>query len=381
MFRFKLRSQPIQSLWLCGLLFFLSWGLISCSDRLQASEPLSEPIPQVVITGKLAEVTPPPVIQELRQVLEQYSPQVSIVSPKTDQMFEETTISVKLQVRDLPLFNNAEFQMGPHIHLIVDNEPYQAVYNVDKPIILENLTPGTHTIRVFASRPWHESFKNEGAYAQSTFHILTKTGENAPNPSLPLLTYSRPKRDYGAQPIMLDFYLTNAPLHVVARDNNEDEIVDWRIRVTVNGESFLLDTWQPIYLTGFEEGKNWVQLEFIDEKGNLVDNAFNNTVRLITYTPNGQDTLSKMVRGELSAQAVRSIVDPNYIATPISPTPELSPVEETATEPEEPITEDSLTEIEPSEPVTEEIVPEGSLTQEPETQPEEPVKVTEQPPV
>ena len=36
------------------------------------------------------------------------------------------------------------------------------------------------------------------------------------------------------------------------------------------------------------------------------------TVRLINYEPNGQDTLSKIVRGELTADEVRGIVDPNY---------------------------------------------------------------------
>lgn len=39
---------------------------------------------------------------------------------------------------------------------------------------------------------------------------------------------------------MLDFYLTNAPLHVVAQENPADDIADWRIRVTINGESFFI---------------------------------------------------------------------------------------------------------------------------------------------
>ena len=100
---------------------------------------------------------------------------------------------------------------------------------------------------------------------------------------------------------MLDFYLTNAPLHQVAQENAQDEILDWKIRATVNGESFAIDQWQPIYLKGFKPGKNWVQLEFIDERGNIVKNAFNNTVRLINYQPLGQDTLSKLVRGETNS--------------------------------------------------------------------------------
>jgi hypothetical protein len=145
--------------------------------------------------------------------------------------------------------------LGPHLHVILDNQPYQAVYDLDKPLVFEDLPPGTHTLRVFRLPPWHESFKNEGAYAQTTFHIFTKTTDNNPDPALPLLTYSRPTGSYGAEPIMLDFYLTNAPLHLVAQESADDDIADWRIRVTANGQSFVLDRWQPVYLKGFKRGK------------------------------------------------------------------------------------------------------------------------------
>ena len=339
MFRFTMRSQPIPSLCLSLLILIMTWGLIGCSDRLEASQPLLETMPEPVVTSKLAEVAPPTVIEELGLTLDQYQPQVKIISPQTDQVFSDTTIAVQLDVKDYPLFKDPDLEMGPHLHLILDNNPYQAVYSVDEPIILEDLTPGTHTLRVFASRPWHESFKNDGAYAQTTFHILTQTGDNAPNPNLPLLTYSRPNGKYGAEPIMLDFYLTNAPLHLVAQENSDDQVADWRIRATINGESFLLDTWQPIYLNGFDEGNNWVQLEFLDEQGNRVDNSFNNTVRVITYEPKGQDTLSKLVRGELPSQIARSIVDPNYKPQITSP----PTVEETLTlETETPTEEETI---------------------------------------
>lgn len=320
------RSLNACSAWGWLLILVLSWPLIGCTDRLVAVPPpnlttTSEP----VAIGKLAEVPPPHLIQELRRGLDQYQPQVKILSPQPEEVLEDTTVSIKLAVQDLPIFQNPDLEMGPHLHLILDNSPYQAVYNVDKPISLSGLTPGTHTLRVFASRPWHESFKNDGAFAQTTFHVLTKTEDNRPDRALPLLTYSRPKGSYGAEPILLDFYLTNAPLHLIAQENTKDAIADWRIRVTINNESFMLDNWQPIYLTGFEKGQNWVKLEFIDEKGNLVQNAFNNTVRVIDYTPQGQDTLSQLVRGELSLEVAKSIINPN-ISVPKKvepPTPSL----------------------------------------------------------
>ncbi|PSB43773.1 hypothetical protein C7B80_22925 [Cyanosarcina cf. burmensis CCALA 770] len=348
----------------------LSLGLVSCgsSDTLRAATPPNARSP-VQLAGNITEVAPPEAILQLRQALEFRQPQVKILSPQPDEVLQDDTVSARFQVQDLPIFQNSDLGLGPHLHVILDNQPYEAVYDVQKPFVLSNLSPGTHTLRVFASRPWHESFKNEGAYAQTTFHVFTKTDDNNPNSSQPLLTYSRPKGSYGAEPILLDFYLTNAPLHLAAQADPQDEVPDWRIRCTINGKSFIIDRWEPIYLSGFNKGKNWVQLEFLDEQGNPVKNVFNNTVRVISYDPNSQDTLSKLVRGELSAAAARSIVDPDYtgieetpapVPTPVpTPTPTTTPIppavkakpqpeEEKSLQPEE--TEIETPEIETKEP-------------------------------
>ena len=316
---------------------FLVLSLTSCGNSLPDSFASRLPgegkalraANQAQLAGNFSEVSPPEAIQQLRQALETYQPQVKILSPQPDEVLQDDKVTAQFQVQDLPIFKNPELDLGPHLHVILDNQPYIAVYDLKAPLVLPDLAPGTHTIRVFASRPWHESFKNEGAYAQTTFHVFTKTDDNNPSQAQPLLTYSRPKGSYGAEPILLDFYLTNAPLHLVAQENPQDEIADWRIRCTINGNSFVLDRWEPIYLKGFKPGKNWVQLEFLDEQGNPVKNVFNNTVRVITYEPKGKDTLSRLTRGELSADAARGIVEPNY--TPVTetkptPVPTASPV-------------------------------------------------------
>ncbi|AOW99705.1 hypothetical protein BJP34_09765 [Moorena producens PAL-8-15-08-1] len=311
----------------------LVWGLVACgSDRIKTSKRFGiDASSQTNQVNQLSEVGPPLAIQELSESLEAYQPQVIIVRPGDDMVLEDTTVSVKFQVQDLPIFQDPDLGIGPHLNVILDNQPFQAIYDLDQPLILEDLSPGTHTLRAFASRPWDESFKNKGAYAQTTFHIFTKTDDNNPDPALPLLTYSVPKGDYGAEPILLDFYLTNTPLsntpvQLVDQDNLDDDSVDWRIRVTVNGKSFLLDRWESIYLTGFKEGKNWVELEFLDEQGNPVKNVFNNTVQVINYQPNGEDTLSQLVLGQLSAEQAGGIVDPNYQPPPTPiPVPEETP--------------------------------------------------------
>jgi hypothetical protein len=346
-----------------GLLTIL---LTACGDRLTATNlPTSETSNLPVVQGRISEVAPPALIQELRPSLERYAPQVTILSPLAEQVFDDTQVIVKLQVSDLPIFQDDTLKLGPHLSLIVDNEPAAAIYDLKQPIILENLAPGTHTLRVLALRPWQESFKNDGAFAETTFHILTKTGKNAPDHNLPLLTYSSPQGIYGAEPILLDFYLSNAPLRLSNTANGDNNLQDWRIRVTVNGESFLLDTWEPIYLKGFNKGNNWVQLEFIDGKGNKIENEFNTSVRVISFDPSYRDGLSQLVRGDLSPTIARSIVDPNYKTIP-------SPEEET------PVIEQEKTPVVEEPPIVEEETP---IVEEPPIVEAEKTPIVEENPV
>ncbi|MEG4070859.1 hypothetical protein QUA42_26625 [Microcoleus sp. Pol11C2] len=329
-------------------------GLASCgAGHPELPKPGNKSGSATAPVNRISEVSPPEAIQQLRQALEIYQPQISILNPKPDEVLQDINVSVQFQVKDLPIFKDANLGLGPHLQVLLDNQPYAAVYDINQPLTLSDLEPGTHTMQVFAARPWEESFKNEGAAAQTTFHVFTKTDDNNPDRTLPLLTYNSPQGSYGEEPILLDFYLTNAPPHEVAQENSQDEILDWKIRATVNGESFAIDQWQPIYLKGFKSGKNWVQLELIDERGNIVKNAFNNTARLINYQPLGQDALSKLVRGELTTSETRAIVDRTYQAPEPTPNPTPEPTPTPALEktpvvppspavPETPVTEPSL---------------------------------------
>ena len=296
----------------------LVWGSAGCSRSEVGTGVAVGFKPQ---RGRLAEVSPPFTIQTLKQSFEANQPQVEILGVKSGQVLDKTQVELKLRVKDLDLYKDEDLGLGPYLQVLLDNQPYGQVYDASQPLKLENLTPGTHTVRAFAVHPWHESFKNDGAFAQLTFHVFTKTPENNPDASQPLLTYNYPQGSYGAEPVLLDFFLTNAPLHLVARENAKDDIPDWQIRCTINGESFTFDRWEPIYLKGLKPGTNWVQLELIDEKGEPLPNAFNNTVQLVTYEPGGTDTLALLTRGELTAEAARKIVDPSYVPPVVVPEP------------------------------------------------------------
>ncbi|MGC1219311.1 MAG: hypothetical protein WA883_17695 [Phormidesmis sp.] len=313
------------------------------------------------LSGAVSEVASPAVFVDLNQLIAQAQPQVAIASPKADQVIKTNQVEVQLKLSDLSIYKDEVLALGPHIQVFLDNQPAQSVYSLDETLIFTDLAPGSHTLRAIAVRPWGESFKNDGAYAQLNFHVLAKTGENTPATDRPLLTYLEPQGTYGAEPVLLDFYLNNAPLHSIAQDLIDQNLVDqnlvdqnsktqnssqadrlagsriadWRIRAVVNGQSFVLDQWQPLYLKGLTPGQNWVQITLVDTEENLIENTFNSTVRTFTYDPDQQDTLAKIVRGELSLEQVGQIVTPDY-APPAEP-PVEPPVAIPADPPAEPI--------------------------------------------
>lgn len=386
------RIKPLKQLMAIVLVAVLGWGLVSCS------QPTGTSLPSKPTRGRLAEVSPPEAIQALKPLLDSHQPQVKILSPRPNQVLDDTEVELRFKVSDLPLFKrqperesfstdrlpepiqatseldaadagpNAALDSAPsepvdltlrsYLQIWLDNQPYTQLEDFSSPLRLTQLTPGTHTVRAVAVRPWHESFKNEEAFAQTTFHVLTPTSDNQTQSDRPLLTYNSPLGTYGAEPVLLDFYLTNAPLHLVARQDDSDDIPDWQIRCTINGESFSFDRWEPIYLKGMKPGKNWVKLELLDEQGDLIANAFNSTVQLFTYEPNGSDSLARLTRGELTPTAARQLIDPTYVP-PAPP----QPLEVAAPEPEaEP---ESEPESEPASTAVP-VVPEPELDRQPE---------------
>ncbi|OAB58182.1 hypothetical protein AY600_06425 [Phormidium willei BDU 130791] len=347
-----------------ALVLLIVLGLWGCSQPDLSIESGTRPkrtAEAIAPAVELTEVSPPEAIAQLKTALDRYRPQVRIKQPRPDEVLRTNQVNVQLDVQDLPIFKNKTLGLGPYIQLILDDRPLDPIHNLNQPIILDDLSAGTHTLRAFAVRPWHESFKNEGAYAQTSFHLYTKTGSHQPDPNRPLLTYNQPRGTYNAEPILLDFYLTNAPLHLVAQEFDADEIADWRVRATINGYSFVSDRWQPFYLKGFQPGTNWVKLEFIDESGEPLPNTFNTTAALITYDPDGNNPLSQLVKGQLSSQEAESIIDPTIVLTPETK-PDLSQPEiEPEPEPEPVLTpEDTLPEIVEPETTPDTIIPEAA---------------------
>lgn len=146
---------------------------------------------------------------------------------------------------------------GQHIHLILNNMPYEAWY---LPSFKKKLTEGHYVALSFLSRSYHESIKKPEAFVLTQFNVGKNAGTTIDNINLkqPLLFYSRPKGEYvgnDTKKILLDFYLVNTTL----KPNGN------KVRATINGKEFMIDTWKPYYIEGLPMGETIIKLELLDK--------------------------------------------------------------------------------------------------------------------
>ena len=328
-----MRRRPINSQLLLTLLLATASIFVGCQAANDNANTTATSQATPPATQQLTQVPRPPKIEQAmkdRGEQDAAKPTLKIVSPTDNATINGAKVEVKLELGgDLKGYmphKDPATQKGNHIHVILDNQPYEAYYEVTQgPFELRNVSEGKHTLRVFPSRPWHESYKNDGAFQMVTFTVkgggdatkptTTNAGQKMAEPSKspaatsetaaasptparegkdyapstagnvdahrPLLTYSRPKGEYkgeDADPIMIDFWLLNAKL---AGEGGE-----YRVRYSVDGgEPKTLEKWEPIWLRGWIAGKHRVLLELIDKSGNVVDNGgYNSTTREITVT-------------------------------------------------------------------------------------------------
>ena len=233
-------------------------------------------------------------------------PTLSITSPRMDQVIEypklkdgETApakrrVEVLFDLRDYEVGKVDDGKNGQHLHLIVDNEPYQAIYDVSHATALD-LAEGTHVIRAFPSAGpkdpkgafEHESRKNAGAFAWVRFHVGSKGADPAilafDPTTAPTLTYSRPKGDYvtgtkNHDNFMLDFYVTGTTLSETGP----------RVRAALDGQALkgkdgkplgeLLE-WKRYVLESPSVGEHELVIELFDRGGHPIDGPFNRTAR------------------------------------------------------------------------------------------------------
>lgn len=162
---------------------------------------------------------------------------------------------------------------GQHIHFILNNEPYVALY---EPHTTFNVAIEKEYFAMnFLSRSYHESLKTPNAY-QLLHFMVGKDGKikNLDIPKSPMIFFSRPKGDYvgkeNTAKILLDFYLVNTNLS------------DAKIQATINGQAFTIDKWQPYFIENAPMGPLDVNLKLTNADGVKIEGPNTDVSRTAT---------------------------------------------------------------------------------------------------
>jgi len=295
--------------------------------------------------GHLQELPPPLAVQQIQAALADRQPRVTILAPADGTNVPNGNWTLKLLAQDWPLTDGGALGLGPHVVIQIDDqEPIRLTEHRSTPqgdslqLTLPALTPGSHRITAYAAKPWGEAAKNSGAASQIRIDRVAANPLTVPKPGSPQLLAVSPLAVVSSEPVLLDWLLLDAPLQHL-RDNDGS----WRLRVSVNGDSFITDQNVPIWLKGWNSGSNSLQLELLDGRGKPLNPPFNSLVSELVLKPSAPKPRWQL--GRLSAEELASLVGqtptpatprptkPKAVAAPI-PAPEPPPQSTTKPEPE-----------------------------------------------
>lgn len=354
-----------------------AWPLPSWGNRGGAAAAPQAPLAPTAPNGRLQEVPPPQAVQQLQQALAGHHPAVTITAPQDGALVEPGPWELKVRVQDWPLVQAGTLGLGPHLVVQIDDQPPLRLTAADAPrqdgvVVLQAppLSPGSHRITAYAARPWGEAVKSPGALQQIRVHRLVANPQALPaSGSVQLLPVSPAELSQG-EPVLLDWILLDAPLQNLRPGDGS-----WRLRVTVNGDSFLVDQNVPLWLKGWRSGDNSLLLELVDGRGEPLNPPFNSLVSAVTLSRPGSDAAvaPRWLQGRLSDQELAQLLGQQ---PPPEPEQELEPV--AVPEPEPVVTVEPAVTVEPDEAPDAEQVQDPALGLEPLPTNEQPTEPEDQ---
>ena len=259
------------SAWLGFPLSVHAWTLPGRSAR-------SSPIVAPSSLKGLQEVAPPAAVQQLAEALGPRQPRITILEPRDGALLPDAPWTLRLDLEDWPLVDAGSLGLGSHLMVQLDEGLPQPL--LETTASMPPLSPGSHRFTVYAVRPWGEVVKAPGAFRQIKLHRVAANPLALPAEGSPQLLAVSPWQAIAGEPVLLDWLLIDAPLQNLRADDAR-----WRLRVTVNGDSFLVNQQTPLWLKGWKWGSNAVLLELVDGRGEPLNPPFNSVVREVRLDP------------------------------------------------------------------------------------------------
>ena len=251
---------------------------------LEKLRPLLKPS---VPSGLLQEVAAPIAVQQIQDVLADRQPRITIEAPSDGANLPSGNWTLKLNVQDWPLHDGGALGIGPHVVVQIDDQaPVRLTEHRSGPkgqavqLTLPPLAPGSHRITTYAATPWGEAARTPGATSQIRVHRVAANPLTLPEAGSPQVLGVSPMGTVGGEPVLLDWLLLDAPLQHL-RDNDGS----WRLRITINDDSFVVDQNVPLWLKGWKTGSNSLQLDLVDGRGKPLNPPFNSLVSEVVLKP------------------------------------------------------------------------------------------------
>ena len=235
----------------------------------------AKPLPSSAPSGKLQEVAPPGAVQQLRQNLQQHRPSLRLIDPSNDSIVTSDTLELSFEIEDWPLNSDPELGLGPHVVLQIDNRAPLRLSESNGnrlKVRIDDLEAGSHRFSAWAAYPWGEAVQAPGASVQGRLHLWQKLQGTQPERDAPWLVPVSPAGEQGLQPLLVDWLIWNAPLQNLREGDGR-----WRLRISIDGDSFLVDHQEALWLKGSNSsGSHDIQMELLNGLGEPITPIFNN---------------------------------------------------------------------------------------------------------
>lgn len=294
-------------------------------------------------SGRLREVPPPKASQALRLRLAEHQPRLRVLAPADDAVLPAGPWSLQLELEDWPLTDAGSLGLGAHLVVQLDDQepirlgtdpaqgaegtaPIERAGAATLSTVMPPLAPGSHRLTVYAAQPWGEAVKDPGASSQIRLHGLAANPLSQPRRGTPQLVSSTPTDLIHREPVLIDWLLIDAPLQ-----SFDGAGPRWRLRVTLNGDSFLVDRQSPLWLSGLHPGSNPLQLELLDGLGEPLNPPFNSRVQDLVMLPGAPRPWQTAA---LAAEDLERLLGERPIEAESEVEPEPEPEQEQEPEPE-----------------------------------------------
>ncbi len=199
---------------------------------------------------------------------------VSVLSPKPMELTPVNEVDFFFQVTNYTLA-----PYGNRLHVILDNQSPLVVDQLKRPLTMKDLSPGGHTLRVYAVKPDGRMVSDSQAFAMIYFYVIKKDYQNYINPNTPFLTLNMPSND-PVDSVSEGIVWLDYRIHTLS-----DQGKGLKVRYRLSNIQGIDDLGKGIFWKNMKVGRYDLIVDLLDSTGNVLSGFFNRVQRVFEIRP------------------------------------------------------------------------------------------------